>query len=312
MARRLPPLRSLQAFEVAARHRSFARAADELHVTPAAISQQIKKLEDDLSLPLFRRGAHLALTEPAAAALSLLTDAFDRMEKAVDRLRQERGAGPLVVSAPPSFAGRWLIPRLERFQALHPDIELRLSATTRLVDFDTEDVDVAIRYGGGRYPCLHADLLKAEAVVPVAAPRLAESLRQPTDLLGVVLLHNEAMAWDLTYPDWAAWLAAADVEPPLPLKLRLFSDATLVIQAALAGLGAALVWETLVADELAEGRLVALFPSRPLANGYHLVCPERRLDCPKVAAFRAWVLAEAEMLSRRLAPLPEAGSPRPA
>ncbi|MGE5545870.1 MAG: transcriptional regulator GcvA [Solirubrobacterales bacterium] len=293
MRRRLPPLRSLRAFEAAARHLSFARAADELAVTPAAISQQVKQLEQHLGLPLFRRGTTLTLTEPAAAALGLFTDAFDRLERAVDRLRPEAGRGPLVVSTPPSFAARWLIPRLERFQALHPDIELRLSATTRLVDFASEDVDLAIRYGTGRYPGLHVERLRAEAVVPVAAPRIAEGLKQPGDLAAVVLLHNEAMRWDPTYPDWPGWLRAVGVEVPPDLRIRSFSDATLVVQAALAGLGVALMWEMLVADDLAAGRLVALFPRQPLVNSYHLVCPPRRLDSPKVAAFRAWIMEEA-------------------
>lgn len=293
MARRLPPLRSLRAFEAAARHLSFARAAEELHVTPAAVSQQIKILEDHLGLALFRRGTGVTLTEPAAAALPLVSDAFDRLERAVDRLRVGQDGGPLVVSAPPSFAARWLIPRLERFQSRHPDIELRLSASTRLVDFDTEDVDVTIRYGGGTYAGLHVERLMAEAVVAVAHPRLAESLRQPADLLGATLLHNEGMNWDPSYPDWPRWLAEAGLAVEAPLRLRPFGDANLVIQAAMAGLGAALVWHSLVTDDLAAGRLVALFPARPLRNAYHLVCPPKHLDRPKVAAFRAWLREEA-------------------
>lgn len=294
MARRLPPLRALRAFEAAARHLSFARAAEELHVTPAAISQQIKILEDHLGLPLFRRGASLSLTEPAAAALPLVSDSFDRLERAVDRLRAGRDGGPLVVSTPPSFAARWLIPRLERFHARHPDVDLRLSASTRLVDFDTEDVDLAIRYGAGHYPGLHVERLKAEAAVAVAHPRLAETLKTPADLLRTRLLHNEAMGWDPTWPDWPAWLRNAGVEPG-ELQLKPFGDANLVIQAALAGLGAALVWNTLVTAELRDGRLVALFPATPLVNAYHLVCPAKRLESPKLAAFRAWILEEAAL-----------------
>lgn len=293
MARRLPPLRSLRAFEAAARHLSFARAADELHVTPAAVSQQIKILEAHLGLALFKRGAQLSLTEPAAAALPLVSDSFDRLERAVARMQLGRDCGPLVVSAPPSFAARWLIQRMARFQASHPEIDLRLSASLKLVNFDTEDVDVAIRYGSGHYPGLHSERLKAEAVVPVAHPRLAERLKTVGDLLGVTLLHNDSIDWDITYPSWPAWLNNAGVQPPADLKPRRFDDFNLVVQAALAGLGVALVWSTLVADELAAGRLVALFPAQPLTNAYHLVCPSKHLDSPKVAAFRAWVLAEA-------------------
>lgn len=293
MARRLPPLRSLRAFEAAARHLSFARAADELHVTPAAISQQVKLLESHLGVALFRRGAQLTLTEAAAAALPLVSDGFDLLERAVERLRQGRDHGPLVVSASPAFAARWLIPRMSRFQDRYPDIDLRLSASIRLVDFDTEDVDLAIRYGGGRYPGLHVECLKAEEVVPVANPHLAERLKAVGDLLEVPLLHNSAMDWDATFPTWANWLGNAGVVVPPTLKPRVFDDFNLVLQAVLAGLGVALVWRTLVADELNASRLVPLFPAQPLANAYHLVCPPKHLDNPKVAAFRDWVMEEA-------------------
>lgn len=293
MARRLPPLRSLRAFEAAARHLSFARAADELHVTPAAISQQIKLLEGHLGLALFKRGPQLSLTEGAATALPLVSESFDLMERAVERLRQGRDHGPLVVSSSPAFAARWLIPRMGRFQDRYPDIELRLSASIRLVDFATEDVDLAIRYGAGRYPGMHVERLKAEEVVPVACPQMAERLGGVADLLTVPLLHNTAMDWDVTFPTWPAWLTNAGVTVPPGLSPRRFDDFNLVLQAVLAGLGAALVWRTLVAEEICAGRLVPLFPAQPLVNAYHLVCPPRHLDNPKVAAFRAWVLEEA-------------------
>lgn len=293
MARRLPPLRSLRAFEAAARHLSFARAADELHVTPAAISQQVKLLEQHLGVQLFRRGAQLALTENAASVLPLVSDSFDLMERAVERLRQGRDHGPLVVSASPAFAARWLIPRMGRFQQRHPDIDLRLTASIRLVDFDTEDVDLAIRYGGGRYPGLHVERLKAEEVIPIANPHLAERLKSVGDLLEVPLLHNSAMDWDTTFPTWATWLSNAGVVVPAGLKPRVFDDFNLVLQAVLAGLGVALVWGTLVGDELAAGRVVPLFPAQPLVNAYHLVCPPKHMDNPKVIAFRDWVMEEA-------------------
>lgn len=294
MARRLPPLRALRAFETAARHLSFARAAEELHVTPAAISQQIKALEDHLGVTLFHRANGVTLTEPAAMALPQVSDAFDCLERAVERLRAGRDGGPLVVSTPPSFAARWLIPRLRGFQAVHPDIDLRLAATTKLVDFDTEDVDMAIRYGTGNYAGLHVERLRTETVVAVAHPRLAATLTCPADLLDADLLHNEGMNWDPTYPDWPTWLRLMGVELERPLRLRPFGDASLLIQAAVSGLGAALVWETLVADDLETGHLVALFAAQPLANAYHLVCPPRRLTSPKVAAFRDWIITQAE------------------
>lgn len=292
MRRRLPPLRALQAFEAAARHLSFARAADELGVTPAAISQQIKQLEEGLGLALFHRGPPLALTRQAAAAAEEFSDAFDRLAGAVARMVPESPGRPLVVSAPPAFAGRWLVPRLSRFHARHPGIDLHLSATLRLVDLGREGVDVAIRYGSGRYPGLAVERLRLEEVVAVASPRLAAQLGEVGDLCGSTLLVNESLGWDSNFPSWAAWLAEMGVVPAEPLRLRPFGDASLVIDAALAGLGTALAWRTLVADELSSGRLVALFPGRPLASAYHLVCQPSRAEVPAIRAFRDWIRDE--------------------
>jgi LysR family glycine cleavage system transcriptional activator len=290
---RLPPLRALRAFEAAARHLSFARAAEELFVTPAAISQQIKQLEDSLGVVLFRRGARLALEPHAEEAALALTDAFRRLGRAAEMLVPDDAARPLVVSAPPAFASRWLVPRLERFQAQHPEIELHLSSTLRLVDLEREGVDLAIRYGSGRYPGLLVERLRLEEVVAVSAPRLAEDLHMPADLCEVHLLVNQTMGWDPDFPDWPRWLAEAGVVPPRPLRLRPFGDAALVIEAALAGLGVALVWRTLVSGELASGRLVALFPGRPLSSAYHLVTAPSRRERPSLRIFRDWVMAEA-------------------
>jgi len=285
---------ALRAFEAAARHLSFARAAEELHVTPAAVSQQIKQLEDYLGLSLFRRGKTLALSDPAAEVVALMTDAFDRLERAVDRLRVGRDDGPLVVSAPPTFASRWLVSRLDDFEARHPDIELRLHATRRLVDFALEDVDVAVRFGSGPYDGLHADRLMPEAIVPVAAPALAEQVKTPADLVQRTLLYDDAADWDPTFPDWDTWLTSLDVAVPGGLRIRHFGDSNLVIQAASAGLGVALVWHSLVADDIQAGRLVRLFgKSLPTGHGYHLVIPPNRLDVPRIAAFRAWMLEQA-------------------
>lgn len=292
MPRKLPPLRALQAFEAAARHLSFARAAEELHVTPAAVSQQIKLLEAHLQLPLFERGPPLALAAQARTALPHIQAAFDLLERAAGQLRADAETQALVVSTPPSFASRWLIPRLERFQRRHPEIELRLLASTRPVDFSREDVHAAVRYGGGRYPGLHAERLRAESVVALAHPRLAGSLKQPADLLEATLLHNSGLSWDATFPDWTTWLRNAGVEPAAPLRLREFGDANLVTEAALAGLGVALLQRTLVSEELASGRLLALFPEQPLVNGYHFVCPHRYLEEARVAAFRQWLVEE--------------------
>lgn len=294
MPRKLPSLNALRAFEAAARHQSFARAAEELHVTPAAISQQIKLLEDYLSLTLFQRGKTISLVEPAQAVLPLVTEAFDQLERAIQRLSVQPEDGPLIVSAPPTFSARWLISRIDDFYARYPDIELRILATRRKVDFSVEDVDVAVRFGPGPYPGLHIDRLMPEAIVPVVAPKLASRIHRVEDLLDCTLLHDESHDWDPTFPDWDTWLASQGVRPAKPLHVRRISDNNLVLQAVNAGMGAALTWYSLVADDLQEGRLVRLFDQMlPTSLGYQLLVPPNRLSLPKVAAFREWLLEQA-------------------
>jgi len=295
MSRRLPPLNALRAFEAAARHRSFARAAAELHVTPAAVSQQIKQLEAVLNVVLFKRGKTLVLSDAAGTAMPLLSEAFDRLELAVNRLRGGNAPGPLVISTPPTFAARWLIPRLDDFHAQHPEIELRLLATRRIVDFSVEDVDMALRFSAGPFPGLHVEKLMSEALVPVAAPALAAGIKKPSDLLSCTLLHDESHDWDPAYPSWETWLASLGVDVDKPLRIRHFGDANLVIEAAAAGLGVGLAWQSLVADELRAGRLVRILDkSVATNNAYHLVVPPNRLHLDKVAAFRNWILAQAK------------------
>lgn len=291
MSRNLLPLRALQAFEAAARHRSFSRAAAELYVTPAAISQHIKQLEDLLGYPLFARGTPLQLTAAAESALPQLTLAFDGLERLSAQLRTAHGNRPLVVSLPPTFASRWLIPRLDRFQTEHPDVELRILASIRVVDFDTEDVDMAVRYGHGRYPGLHVERLRPENMVAVATPRIAADIRTPADLRNAPLLHYTS-AKDPSFPDWNTWLLSMGVPVAAPLKVREFGDINLVIEAALSGLGVGLVWQSLVMADIASGALQPLFGEQPLSNAYHFVCPPQRLAVPGVAAFRDWVVKE--------------------
>ncbi len=294
MPRQLPPLNALRAFEAAARHLSFARAAEELHVTPAAISQQIKLLEDYLGVTLFQRGKRLELGASASAVLPLVSEAFDQLERATLRLRAERLGDTLVVSAPPAFASHWLIPRLEEFHARHPDIELRLLATKRLVDFQVEDVDVAIRFGAGNYPGLICERLMQEAIIPVAVPALAASVNAPADLVQCNLLEDEWHTENGVFPGWATWLASLGVGAEHALRVRRFGDANLAIQAAISGLGATLTWHSLIADDLKSGRLVQLLNQAiPSALAYHLVLPDNRAALGKVKAFRAWLLEQA-------------------
>ena len=293
MPRQLPPLNALRAFEAAARHLSFARAAEELHVTPAAISQQIKLLEDQLGVTLFRRGKKLALSEAAGNALPLLSEAFDQIEHAVLKLRPNGNTNTLVVSTPPAFSARWLIPRLEDFQMRHPDIDLRLDASKRPVNFEVENVDLAIRFGAGNYPDLIAERLMQEAIIPVATPALAATVHTPQDFARCTLLEDDWHIDNGLFPDWTTWLATLGVGNSA-LRIRHFGDANLAIQAAASGLGATLCWYSLAADDLKAGRLVRLLDQTiPTSLGYYLVMPPNRASQSKVAAFRGWLLEQA-------------------
>jgi LysR family glycine cleavage system transcriptional activator len=273
----------------------MARAAEELHVTPAAISQQIKQLEDLLGQPLFKRGKVLALSDAAEAALPLLTDAFDRLEWAAAQLRTGFGDGPLVVSTPPAFAARWLVPRLDDFQSHHPEIQLRLLATRRLVDFALEDVDCAIRFGAGDYPGLSVERLMPEAIIAVAAPSLAAGIANATDIARRPLLNDEWHADHQVFPDWETWLASQGVTPEAPLRIQHFGESNLTIQAAISSLGVALVWRSLVEADIKAGRLVQLLDQTIATRmAYHLVMPPNRIGTPKVTAFRAWLMEAAQ------------------
>ncbi len=294
MSRRLPPLTALRAFEAVARHLSMVRAAEELHVTPAAISQQIKQLEHLLRQSLFKRGKTLALSDAAEAALPLLSDAFDRLERAAALLRTGAGDGPLVVSTPPAFAARWLVSRLDDFQTRHPEIELRLLATRRLVDFDLEDVDCAIRFGDGDYAGLSVEQLMPEAIIAVAAPAQAAGIATAADIARCPLLNDEWHVASQVFPDWETWFASQGVALEAPLRIRHFGESNLTIQAALSGLGVALVWRSLVEDDLKAGRLVWLLDETIATSmAYHLVMPPNRVALNKVAAFREWLLETA-------------------
>jgi len=304
VARRLPPLNSLRAFEAAARHLSFTRAAEELHVTPAAISHHIKGLEEHLGLKLFRRlNRAVVLTHAGQACVAGLSDAFDRMAVALERLRAQECSGPLTVSTSPALAAKWLVPRLEGFQELYPEIDVRVSAAMRLVDFAREDVDVAIRYGTGSYPGLLTELLLTNEVVPVCSPALLEGprpLRAPEDIRHHTLLHDDTRTSDGAYPNWAMWLRAAGLEGVDASRGPRFDYPGLVLDAAAAGRGIALALSTVAAADLAAGRLARPFAvTVPTPFAYYVVCPQATAERPKVAAFRRWLRAEAERDSER-------------
>lgn len=288
MTRRLPSLNALRAFESVSRHLSFVRAAEELHVTPAAVSQLVKQLEVYFGMNLFERGKTLTLNTPALTAAPLITDAFDRLARAVEQLRVDNSS-TLIVSAPPVFAARWLIPRLDDFQTRYPNIEIRLLATKRMVDFAREDVDVAIRFSTGEHEGLLSERLMPESIILVATPALASHITSPADLLRYTLLKDDASEYDPAVPDWTAWLASTN-PTNIALRIRHFSDVNLVIQAAIAGLGIALVWRSLVVAELHSGRLMPLLDiTLPTRHAYHLVAPNHQQPPYKIQVFRHWL-----------------------
>ncbi len=293
MARRLPPLNALRAFEAAARHLSFTKAAEELNVTQAAVSHQVKALEQHLGLKLFRRlNRALLLTEQGQMCLATAREAFDRIAEIAERLRASDARGTLTVSLLPSFAAKWLVPRLGRFRLAHPDIDVRVAPDERLVDFARDDVDVGIRYGEGRYPGLNTIRLLEEEVFPVCSPALGADghpLRNPSDLAHQTLLHDEG------HDGWRTWLLAADLPEIDPTRGPIFTDSSNLVQAAVEGQGVALARGALAAADLAAERLIRPFAlSLPAAYAYYIVCPKATAETPKVKAFTTWLLAEAQ------------------
>ncbi len=298
MSRRLPPLNALRAFEAAARHGSFVRAADELAVTPAAVSQQVRLLEADLGIDLFRRLPRgLVVTEAAKRALPELGKGFAHLARAVEDVRGGSLAGSLVISAIPSFATLWLVPRLGSFLAAYPDVEVTVRAEMRNVDFAREDVDVGIRYGKGIYPGLDTRLLLTEEVFPVCAPSLLSGpkpLRRIDDLRHHHLLHDRQLSGDEPSLHWSHWLRDAGVAGFDADRGPGFTDSTMLMEATRGGMGVALGRSGLAADDLAAGRLVRpLTQSRPADYAYYVVVPQGHVANPRVRVFREWLQEEA-------------------
>ena len=295
----LPPLNALKVFEAAARHLSFTKAADELHVTPGAVSQQIKALEDYIGGRLFRRTKRaLLLTDSAQASLPILREAFDKLQEASRILTARGDSKRLTVSVAPSLAAKWLVPRLDRFHERMPEVEVWISADMEVVDFAVDDIDLAIRYGGGRYPGLETELLMEESILPVCSPRLlqgAHPLRSPHDLAFHPLLHDGSPDQDdMANTSWAMWLKAAGVGDIDAKRGAKFNQSSLVIEAAVAGKGVALAKQTIALADLEAGRLVAPFDLTTPSNfSYYLVHPASKSRNAAVKAFKKWLHEEA-------------------
>lgn len=295
MKRTLPPLNGLRAFEAAARHMSFTDAAEELSVTQAAISHQVRGLELRLGLKLFvRRNRSLLLSEAGQAYLPAVRAAFDQLNEATEKLLQKDRGGHLTVTTTASFATKWLVPRLGGFQRSNPEIDVRISTGTGLIDFSREDVDIGIRYGRGQWSNLMAERLVGEDIMPVCAPSLAKgasALRKPADLKRFTLLHIAPFP-----DDWQVWLTAAGVKGVDATRGVTFDNSIVAYQAAIDGLGVALGRDPLVAPDLKAGRLVAPFDFKmPSDLAYYVVYPAEAIRRRKIKAFRDWLMTLAEL-----------------
>jgi LysR family glycine cleavage system transcriptional activator len=299
MPRRLPPLNALKAFEAAARHESYTRAAEELCVTQGAVSHQVKALEAELGLKLFNRERQrLVITEAGRAYLIVVRDAFDRIAAGTERLLQRQSGGVLTVSTSPNFAAKWLVHRLGRFAEVHPEIDLRVSASLQHIDFAREDIDLAIRHGDGNESGLHVTRLCAEELFPVCSPKLLQGrspLRRPSDLNQTKLLHVN------NRQDWNQWLDFAGVKDVDLSRGPVLNQASMAIDAAVDAQGVALARTALAAWDLIGGRLMCPFDvAMPVSYAYWIVCPKTAAKLPKIVAFSKWLLAEAAEDARQL------------
>jgi LysR family transcriptional regulator, glycine cleavage system transcriptional activator len=292
MLRRLPPLNALRAFEAAARHESFTRAAEELCVTQGAVSHQVKALEAELGIKLFNRERQrLVITGAGRDYLAVVRDALDRIAVGTERLMQRQSSGVLTVSTSPDFAAKWLVHRLGRFGEAHPEIDLRISATMHHVDFAREDVDLAVRHGDGNWPGHDVTRLSSEQLFAVCSPKLLagrQRLAKPADVMKFPLLHLDDRK------AWSKWLEAAGVAHVESSQGPVLNRASMVLDAAVDGQGIALARTTLAAWDLISGRLVRPFAdSLRLSRTYWIVCPKATSTLPKIAIFRDWLLGEA-------------------
>jgi LysR family transcriptional regulator, glycine cleavage system transcriptional activator len=297
MQNRLPPLNALRAFESAARHLSFSLAANELHVTPAAISQQIKLLEQDLDVQLFiRLNRQIELSEEGRLLAPLLSESFQHMHRAIETLKSQQQGHPLTITAPHTFLAKWLIPRLDDFYQQHPQISVRIDASTRLVDFDSEDIDIGIRFSMHQDPDLVSTHLMTLQVIPVCSPEYMQKqqkLNTPADLHNQTLLHYDNKTDEPTWPDWNMWLTTMGYRDMNTKSGIYFAQADMAIQAAIEGQGITLVPTILADKDIQAGRLVQPFSmSMPIDFSYFLVTTPGRAKLARVIAFKSWILQQ--------------------
>ena len=300
MLDQFPGLRALRAFDASARHLSFSKAAAEMHVTPAAISHQIKELEQQTGVELFTRTSRrMKLTKAGDILFEAVRDTLETLSGALNRMRRIANTNQLKVSSSPSIAAKWLVPRLDRFLETIPGADVRVDVSATAVDFAREDVDVAIRFGPGKYPGLRVDLLFQDRVFPVCSPEIitkSKPLNHPRDLLKHTLIHLDWEAQGSPWPNWRMWMLAAGIKDFDDRAGMHFGQTSLAVQAAIDGHGVALGDSNLVADDLASGRLVKPFElslKAPADFAYFVISPLETSEQPMVKAFRDWCITEA-------------------
>lgn len=297
MVMRLPPLNSLRAFEAAARLMSFQKAARELNVTPSALSYQIRQLEEFLQIQLFvRMNRAIALTEAGQRIAPGIADAFERLQETMGRLRTGGPTNVLTISTGPAFVAKWLSPRLHKFTERCPDIDLRISANLKLVDFHTDEVDIAIRFGAGNYPGLHAEPLREDRVLPLISPRLLENFDgklEPGDLKRLTLIHDDTASFMPTIVTWSEWLRRARITDIDSTRGLRFSHADHALDAAIDGVGIVLGRLALAMGDIASGRLVAPFDLMLRSQfAFYFCCLPEMLEEPKVRVFLSFLKDE--------------------
>lgn len=295
-------LNALRAFEASARHQSFSAAAAELNVTPAAVGQLVRSLEEWLGMPLFVRStsgrARLVATEAALRALPEIRAGFDKLSLGLERLKESTASGVLTVTVSPAFAAKWLLPRFERFQATCPDTDVRLETSLKLVDFVAQRVDIGVRYGTGTWQGVTAEKLMEEEIYPVCSPeflRRNQFLHKPSDLGCVTLIHDLSMDGHAGFPTWDQWLQEVGVTGVATSRGMKINNSAAVLQAAIEGRGVALARSVMAHDDLAAGRLVRLFPEIRFVSelAYYVVYRPECASLPRLIAFRDWLRHEA-------------------
>ncbi|MGF6771831.1 LysR family glycine cleavage system transcriptional activator [Paraburkholderia sp. GAS199] len=294
-------LNALRAFEASARHQSFSAAAVELNVTPAAVGQLVRSLEEWLGVSLFHRGgggrARLVPTDVSLRALPDIRDGFDRLSLGFERLKERSAVGVLTVTVSPAFAAKWLLPRIERFQTAWPETDIRLDTSLKLMDFATQGIDIGVRYGAGHWPGLEAEKLMDEEVFPVCSPAYLKQhagLRKPDDLGRVTLIDDLSVDRQTGFVTWDAWLKSAGTKLASARASLKINNSAAVLQAAIDGHGVALARSVLARDDMATGRLIRLFPNieQPSALAYYIVYRKECADLARLVAFHDWLRDE--------------------